>query len=88
MPDRTPNITVQLQRPAKAAHKSRTLWFNALVAALAMAEAKVQLIQGLLPVDAYQVLVCILVVGNAALRVVTTTGVSLVGSGEQQGGEQ
>jgi hypothetical protein len=75
MPDRVPVITVQ--REAKAPHRSRTLWFNGLVAGLAVAEAKVQLLQPLLPVDAYQVLVFVLVVGNAVLRALTSTGLAL-----------
>lgn len=74
MPDVVP--TVQALRPAKPWWKSRTLWFNALVAGAAAAEANFQLLQPLLPANVYQLLTFALVVGNALLRLVTTTGVS------------
>lgn len=53
--------------------QSRTLWFNAVCAALAAAEAGTGLLQPLLPVPAYAALAFVLPVGNAALRAITST---------------
>lgn len=51
---------------------SRTLWFNAICAALGAAEASLGLLQASLPINAYGALAFVLAVGNTALRVVTT----------------
>ena len=78
MPDGLPQINVAVP-PALAPKpwwKSRTLWFNAGVAALAAAELGFSGLQPLLPANVYQLLVFGLVVGNAVLRVVTTTGLT------------
>ena len=74
MPD-----AVQPPRPPAAAKpwwRSRTLWFNALCAALAAAQAGYGLLQPLLPVNAYAVLAFALPLGNAVLRVRTTQPLS------------
>lgn len=52
--------------------RSRTLWFNALCAVLAAAQAYFGLLQPLLPVNAYAFLAFALPLGNAVLRVLTT----------------
>lgn len=52
--------------------KSKTLWFNAAVAALTALEASFSLLQPVLGDKAYPVLLTVLTVGNAALRVITT----------------
>lgn len=52
--------------------KSRTLWFNAIVAALAAAEAAFGVLQGVLPGNVYAWLSITLTVGNAVLRVLTS----------------
>ncbi len=57
--------------------KSRTMIVNALAAALVALEANTGLLQPLLPMNFYAVLAALLPVVNAALRVITTTGVSL-----------
>lgn len=57
--------------------KSRTLWFNLILAAAAAAESGFSLLQPLLPVNAYAVLTFALAVGNAALRVITTTELAM-----------
>ena len=57
--------------------KSRTLWFNALVAALAALEANARLIQPYVPGNVYGWGVLILSVGNALLRFATSQKVSL-----------
>ena len=54
---------------------SRTLWFNAICAALAAAEASFNLVQPLLPINVYTLLAFVLPVGNAALRILTTTAI-------------
>lgn len=74
MPTGLPTVKIARAKPWWA---SRTLWFNAVVAALAAAEASFSLLQPLLPVDAYQALTFALVVGNAGLRIVTSKAVTL-----------
>ena len=54
--------------------KSRTLWFNALVAALAALEMSANLIQPFVPGNVYGYGLCLLTMGNAVLRIVTTQG--------------
>lgn len=73
MPDGLPRIQLVTAAPAKPWWESRVLWFNALCAALAAAEAGFGLLQPLLPVSAYAVLAFVLAVGNAVLRVVTSS---------------
>lgn len=63
----------------KPAWRSKTLWFNAGVAAAAAAEAHVGLLQPMLPVNVYQALVFILVTGNAVLRVISAAGITFGG---------
>lgn len=55
---------------------SRTLWFNALCAMLAAAEAGFGLLQPVLPINLYALLSFALPVGNALLRVLTSKGIS------------
>lgn len=57
--------------------KSRTLIFNALVAALAALEANAALIQPYVPGNVYGWGVLLLTAGNAVLRIVTSQGVAL-----------
>lgn len=54
---------------------SRTLWFNAICSALAAAEASFNMVQPLLPINVYTLLAFVLPVGNAALRILTTTAI-------------
>ena len=58
---------------------SRTIWLNAVVAGLAIAEAKLNILQPLLPVNFYAAVAFGLPVLNAAMRIVTTMAVSLSG---------
>lgn len=53
--------------------KSRTIWFNAIVAALGAAEPSLGLLKAIIPVDVYAVLMFTLVVGNTVLRTITKT---------------
>lgn len=66
-----------LTPPARPWWHSRTLWFNAFAAALLAAEASFSLLQPLLPVNAFAAVSFVLVVVNAALRLVTTQPVQL-----------
>lgn len=56
--------------------KSRTLWFNGGLLALAAAEAQLGLLKDVLPGGLYTWLAFVLPVGNAFLRVVTTTALA------------
>lgn len=56
--------------------KSRTLRFNAALAALAALESSANLIQPYLPGNVYGYGLMLLTVGNAMLRIVTTQGLS------------
>ena len=53
--------------------RSRTLWFNAVVAGLAALEGVFGLLQAFIPGNVFAYLTVILTVGNAILRVLTTT---------------
>ena len=78
MPSGTPPRNIVVATPAcKPLWKSRTLWFNLVVAGLAAAEASSGLLQPLMPGNVYGWLVFALTVGNAVLRVLTTVGVAL-----------
>jgi hypothetical protein len=74
---------VILATPRKRWWRSRTLWFNATVAALAAAETYLQLLQPLLGGHTYQVLAFGLAVGNAVLRLVTTQALGAAPQGGQ-----
>lgn len=69
-------MTVDTPQATKPWWQSRTLWFNAICAGLAAAEAGTGLLQPLLPVPAYAALAFVLPVGNAVLRAATTTGIT------------
>ena len=62
---------------------SKTLWLNAVVAALVALEAGTGVLQPVVPVNVYAVLAAGLPVLNAVLRVLTTQGVALKGRGDQ-----
>jgi hypothetical protein len=56
-------------------YKSRTLWFNALVAVLAALELSANLIQPYVPGNIYGYGMVVLTVGNAFLRFLTSQGI-------------
>lgn len=62
---------------AKPWWQSRTLWFNALCAALAAAELGLGALQTVLPGEPYAWLSFAIVVGNAVLRALTTQPLAL-----------
>lgn len=61
----------------KCWYRSRTLWFNLVVLMLAAAETQLQVLQGVLPGGLYAWLAFVLPIGNAALRFITTTAISV-----------
>lgn len=75
MPDAPPAVVIV--QPAKPWWRSRTLWINAIVLMLAVAEAKLGYLQAWLPVNVYGLIAFVLPVLNAGLRVVTTGTVTL-----------
>lgn len=56
----------------KGAFKSKTIWFNVIVAGLAALEPVFGTLQAFLPGNVYAYMSVALVVGNAILRVITT----------------
>ena len=56
--------------------QSKTLWVNAVVAALAALEAGTGLLQPFVPANFYALIALCLPVVNAVLRVVTTQGLT------------
>lgn len=62
----------RIPQETKRKRESVVLWFNALAAMSFAAEAKLELLQPLLPVNVYAVLSFVLIVGNAGLRVFFT----------------
>lgn len=62
---------------AKPWWASRTMRINGLVLALLAAEEHLNVLQPMLPVNIYSLVAFGLPVVNAALRVITTTGVKL-----------
>lgn len=61
----------------KAWYLSKTLWVNAIVAALVALEAGTGMLQPFLPPHFYTIVAVGLPVINAVLRIVTTQGLSL-----------
>ena len=66
-----------MKNHAKPWWHSKTLWLNAVVAALVALEAGTGVLQPVVPVNVYAALAAGLPVLNAVLRVMTTQGVSL-----------
>jgi hypothetical protein len=62
---------------AKSALASRTLWFNAIVAAIAGADQWLGALQPLLGAHAWQVLTVLAAVANVVLRALTTQPLAL-----------
>lgn len=58
-------------------YTSKTLWVNAVVAALAALEAGTGILQPFLPANFYAIVAVGLPVVNAVLRIVTTQGLAL-----------
>ena len=85
MPAGLPTVTAA--RPCKHWWHSRTLIVNAVLLALLAAESQLNILQPLLPVNVYGVIAFALPVINAALRVLTTTSLTLGGGARDDAGE-
>lgn len=55
--------------------KSKTLWINGALLAMAAAETQLNVLQPMLPVNVYSVMAFVLPVVNAYLRFVTTQAI-------------
>jgi hypothetical protein len=53
-------------------YKSKTLWFNLIVAGLAALETSFHFLQPVIPEIYYGVLITVLTIGNAILRIIST----------------
>lgn len=58
-------------------YTSRTLWFNGVCAMLAVAELNFKLLEGRIPGGFYTWMAFVLPIGNALLRIITTTALTL-----------
>jgi hypothetical protein len=61
----------------KAWYQSKTLWINAVVAALAALEAGTGILQPFLPANFYAIVAVGLPIVNSVLRIITTQGLAL-----------
>ena len=77
MPSGVPHVTVTLQSTAKPWWRSKTIWLNAIVLALAAAESRIGALEGVLPVSAFELLAFVLPVLNVALRYVSHAAITL-----------
>lgn len=76
MPDAVPVVTIVTAAPTKPWWRSRTLWFNAVCLMLAAAESQLGVVKDVLPGGLYPYLAFGLPLGNAALRAITSSGVT------------
>ena len=81
MPDATPVVKVAR---VKRKRFSKVLWFNLAMTLVAALEMHMHLLQPLLPVDVYQALLFVVLVGNKVLRFYTST--ALAWPGRKNGG--
>lgn len=56
--------------------KSKTIWFNLIMTALITLEASLSQLSSVIPANWYGILATTLAVGNAVLRVISTTGIT------------
>lgn len=61
-----------MNKSIKGATKSKTIWFNTIVGMLLAAEPVLSLLQPVLGASTYGIVSFILIVGNVALRAITT----------------
>ena len=57
-------------------YMSKTIWFNLLMAGLVALESGLSQLSALVPANWYAIIAIILPVGNAMLRIISTTGIS------------
>lgn len=65
-------------------YKSKTIWLNAVAAALAVVELNFHLLQPSIPPGVYVTAAGVLAFANVLLRAVTTTGISLKGGADAE----
>jgi hypothetical protein len=58
-------------------YRSKTIWFNLIILMLAAAETQLNVLQGILPGGLYAWLAFVLPVGNAGLRFISTTALTV-----------
>ena len=61
-----------MKQEIKGAAKSKTVWFNMITGMLLAAEPALHLLQPILGASTYGVVSFVLIVGNVALRAITT----------------
>ena len=61
-----------MKQEIKGAVKSKTIWFNTITGMLLAAEPALHLLQPVLGTSTYGIVSFILIVGNVALRAITT----------------
>lgn len=62
---------------SKKIWKSKTVWFNLIMAGLAALEASLSQMVGIIPATYYGIVATVLAIGNALLRVISTTKIEL-----------
>ncbi len=62
---------------SKRWYRSKTIWFNTIVLALAAAETQINVLKDVLPGGMFAWLAFVLPVGNAVLRFITTTAITV-----------
>lgn len=60
--------------------QSKTMWFNAMCLAAAAAESQLSVLKDVLPGGLYTWLAFVMPVGNAALRFISASGISVTGA--------
>ena len=60
----------------KSWYKSKTIWFNLIMAGLTALEASLNQLSVIAPANWYAIIAIILPVGNTMLRIISTTGIS------------
>jgi hypothetical protein len=70
------SLTLNGGTKLKPWYKSKTIWFNIIVAGLTALEASFSMLQPNIPVSVYGVLLTVLTVGNAALRIISTSTIT------------
>lgn len=60
----------------KSWYKSKTIWFNMAMAGLVALEAGLSQLSALVPANWYAIIAVVLPIGNAMLRIISTTGIS------------
>ncbi len=68
---------VAVTPPTKPWYKSRTIWFNVIVAILIALETALHIVQPFIPGNIYAWSLLLLIIVNAGLRIITSQGLTL-----------